>query len=227
MTRAEQEASLRACELFQSLSPPDIRTLVGYSSSISLPAGRCLVRKQENSDSLYVVAHGSVRAFLSSETGKELNVFIFGRGMAIDTVNLIDNSGALFHITTLEESELIRMPYQSAACLVGTTHLQHALLKQHCGELRHIVDMLENIALHSLEVRVARLIHRLHFLSQRNAAVRLHRLDQSTIASLVNGTRPRVNAQLQKLRRMGAIDIRSGSVVVSSLELLTLAAQLR
>ncbi len=226
MTHGQREAVILACDLFRSLPSHKVASLARASRDVLLDAGETVRRRGETGDALHVVARGGVRLFLSSAQAKELGVLIAGPGMAIGVTDMLDGHGAVLHATTQETSILLRLPYAAIRRIVAERDLHTAMLEHLSWQVRHLTETLEDVALHPLEVRVARLIHRLNRQSRSNSAARPHRLDQATIATLANGTRPRVNEQLQKLQRRGAIEIRAGLVVVSSPDILTQTALL-
>lgn len=191
-----------------------------------LQAGRILFTHGDSCSVLYIVIHGSVRLYLSAANGRELTVTLAGRGSALGVIPMCDFGAAKHHAVAHETCLVLCIPHDVIHRTVDPARLQRCLLEYSVRQIRHMWMSLEDLSLYSMEVRVARLLYRLHQQAPGNPALRTHRLDQTTIATMVNGTRPRVNAQLQKLRHLGAISIDGGRIVVRQADLLAQVAKL-
>lgn len=220
MNGLQKQATLASCRLFSSLDSHSIGQLAHVGREISIARGHPVLRKGDAVVSLQLVAHGAVKLYLSSAAGKEFCLMVAGRGMALDAAGVLGGGRALTHAVAIEPTVLLSVPLVALERFMNAQQRREALLGDMTEQLLHLHGVLEDLALHSLDVRVARVLQRLHLNSVSNPAARLHRLDQSTISSMANGTRSKVNSHLQALRRLGAIDIQDGVIVVRHLELL-------
>ncbi|MGL4318064.1 MAG: Crp/Fnr family transcriptional regulator [Pseudomonas sp.] len=225
MDSAQKQAVLAACPLFADLEATTVMRLATATREMRVAAGYLLLRQGQPVPGLQVMASGTAKLYLSSAAGKELCIAVVGRGNALDLVGALVCGEALLHVITTEPCVVLILPLYSLTQIMGAELCQAIVRRQFARQLRLLLSILEDVALHSLDVRVARLLHRLHLDSRQNAAARLHRLDQTTLSSMANGSRSKVNEQLQALRRLGAIDIQDGTVVMQRLDRLAQAME--
>lgn len=223
MNHLQKVSALASCRLFSMLDDRLLAQLANAGRETNVASGCTLLRKGEATHELHVIINGAVRLYLSSATGKEFCIAVVGRGMTIDVVGLLGSGGALMHSVATEPTTLLSLPMGVLGRIMGEQQRRESVLQYLIDQHMQLLGVLEDITLYSLDVRVARVLHRLHLLSANNPAARLHRLDQTTISSMANGTRSKVNAHLQSLRRMGAIDIHDGSIVMRRMDLLAAA----
>lgn len=220
MNSVQKQATLASCRLFSALDGPSIDQLAHDGREVRIARGHSILRRGDALVSLQLIAHGAVKLYLSSAAGKEFCLTVAGRGMAIDVAGVLGGGKALSHAVAIEPTILLSLPLGALERVMSEQQRREALLGHLTEQLLHLHTVLEDLALQSLDVRVARVLQRLHLSSATNPAARLHRLDQSIISSMANGTRSKVNSHLQALRRLGAIDIQDGLIVVRQLELL-------
>lgn len=65
-------ADFRSVPLFQAVADDDLAALAARAQVRSLPANRMVFKEGEAADSLFVVLSGSVKIYLTDETGKEV-----------------------------------------------------------------------------------------------------------------------------------------------------------
>ena len=103
-----------------------------------------------------------------------------------------------------------------------------AFIKLLCGRLRDVSEHFEAIALHPIEVRLARLLLDTLEEKQTAGAAKVSSLtlgiSQNELALLMGSTRQRANVALMLLEKAGAIH-RSGDVLDCNLEALNRIAQ--
>lgn len=218
MDSAQKQAVLAACPLFAGLEAATLMRLATVARERHVAADYLLLRQGQPVPGLQVMASGAAKLYLSSPAGKELCIAVLGRGGALDLVGALVCGESLLHAITTEPSVVLILPLESLPPSIGPQVSQAAVRRLLTQQLQLLLSILEDVALHRLDVRVARLLHRLHLDSRQNAAARLHRLDQGTLSSMANGSRSKVNEQLQALRRLGAIDIQDGAVVMQCLD---------
>ncbi len=219
MSNEHKRTVLAACSLFSGLQLDALNRLVAVAQERQVTAGCILLRKGEQSSGLQIIASGAAKLYLSSDAGKELCIRVAGRSSAINAIGP-PNQTALLHAISTEPSCVLTVPRAVIDAVMGREHCHIAALQQLTEELGLFSDVLENVALHGLCARVARVLHRLHVQSKQDPAARLHRVDQATLSAMANGSRSKVNEQLHILRRLGAIDIQAGAVVLRRLDVL-------
>jgi CRP-like cAMP-binding protein len=225
MDIAQRQSLLAACSLFSLLDESDLSQLAHAGHESRVGRGEILQYRGEDVHALSVIAEGAVKLYLSARSGKEFCLSMAGRGMAVEPRVMLVGAKALAHAVATEKTVLFNIPSSAVHTLISLSQRQGALLRLLLEQTFRVLEVLEDVALHSLDVRVARVLHRLHIQSATNPAARLHRLDQMGIAEMANGTRPKVNGHLQALRRLGAIDIREGAILLKRPDLLAAASE--
>lgn len=220
MDSGQKQAVLASCGLVHMLDNAALARLASSGQEVQAGAGYTVLCKGQTSPGLYVVVRGAVKLYLSAPTGKEFCLAVVGRSMPIDGVGPLARSTAPLHAITTEATTLLLIPQQALELAMSAQQRAEAMNLHLIERQRQLMDLLEDVTLHTLDVRVARVLHRLYLHSMHNAAARLHRLDQSLLASMANGSRSKVNEHLQTLRRLGAIEIHGGAIVIRRLDLL-------
>jgi CRP/FNR family transcriptional regulator, cyclic AMP receptor protein len=206
---------LGKCELFSSLDQGGLESLARASTEVHLRRGERLYEAGDPADLAYVVANGSVRLVLGSGA-KEMTLGVVGQGDSFGEIALLDGGARGAAAEATEDSVVLGIPRAAGLGLVATHQgFAEALLAALGRVVRgHAGDMVECLFL-DLEGRVARLL--LMLAGARDEPRDGDRLDlgrsQSEIASMVHGSRQRVNHVLSSLEALGCIR-REGPVLV-------------
>jgi CRP/FNR family transcriptional regulator, cyclic AMP receptor protein len=215
----ERMRALAQAPLLKGLTSATLLNIAHNSSSEFLVSGGTLSWPTARCASLFLIVSGCVRLSLLSTGGREFVVSVAGRGEILG------------ELTAPGASEACQTPQTFVAVAQETTHLLrtswHALsrmienadLTRRCNEILaeridRLLEVIEDLAVHPLDARLARLLSRLQTRSASSPFMRLHRFDQGTLALMANATRPKVNQHLQRLQRLGAIEIEGGAVRV-------------
>jgi CRP-like cAMP-binding protein len=196
---------------------------------MTLGAGDMLFARGDPGNDIYLVIEGRIRLSVLSPDGRELSFAhavpgdIFGEIAALDGAPRSADATAItpVRLKALSRAALNRLLTASPAAAL-------AIIKLLCERLRDVSEHFEAIALHPIEVRLARLL--LDTLEERQAgapgkvASLALGITQSELALLMGSTRQRANSALMVLERAGAIR-RSGDVLDCELEKLRRIAQ--
>lgn len=214
--------------LFSGLDLAQRRQLALEMRDVRLEAGEMLFARGDPGTEIYLVTEGRIRISVLSSDGRELSFAhavpgdVFGEIAALDGAARSADATAItpVRLKTLSQAALHRL-------LATNTSTALAIIKLLCERLRDVSEHFEAIALHPIEVRLARLL--LDMLEEREpkaAAVASLRLgiSQNELALLMGSTRQRANVALMLLERGGAIS-RSGNMLDCNLEALRRIAQ--
>ncbi len=95
---------LKAISLFQAVQENDLRSLADRTKRRQLDQGKILFKEGAPADSLYVILSGSVKIFLSDETGKEVLLDTKKTGQYFGEM-MLDYRPRSASVVTLESSE--------------------------------------------------------------------------------------------------------------------------
>jgi len=206
----EEVAKLLAeAELFETLDSSVRAACAAKFRQIQVAKGDMMFARGDPGTHMYLVAGGLIRLAIATDEGRELSFQIVGRGDLFGEIAVLDRGPrsaeaiALSRavVWSLEAGEFHRLRADHPA-------ISDAAIALLCLRLRTVSDKLETIALHSLEVRLARFILTA-LRGQPDIPGRRLPLgfdySQSELAQLLGASRPKVNVALGALEQAGAI----------------------
>lgn len=226
---AEIADLLQAAPIFAELNHDDRGLVAKQMREVSLTPGQMLFARGDPGRSVYLVLEGRVRLSVVSSDGRELSYLHAGRGQLFGEIAAIDGGERTTDAKAVSHVRLMQLDAPALMRFFETNPaFALACCRFLCRRLRGTNTTLESVALHPIEVRVAR-----YLVSQGKRAegkspgkIRLTGLlSQSELALLIGASRPRVNLAFQLLEDMGAIQ-RDGEGMVCTLKELEDIAQM-
>ncbi|WP_051229263.1 Crp/Fnr family transcriptional regulator [Paludibacterium yongneupense] len=169
---------------------------------------RVLYVQHDQEDFIAFVLEGCVQHVLHGSDGREIIVTVSGEGDVLGEAGLFDAQRHSATARALENTTLWLLSRRHFPVLLS--HPPFVLRIQHlmCRRMREVVGLVESVCLHRLESRLAR-----YLLDEAERHGRLEsegilipfKHSQSTVASMLNASRPKLNAQLQSWSRSGLI----------------------
>jgi CRP-like cAMP-binding protein len=196
--------------LFGALAQGDRLAIAEHMLKAEFRPGQTVFARGDLGRDLYVVATGCVRLSVFSVDGRMLSFKhanpgdIFGEIAALDGQPRTADAVALTRVValTLAQDQLERL-------IAGNPRVARAAVAWLCRRLRDTSEQVQSIALHPVEVRLAR-----YLLSRLTPSERAHAsasatiepgISQSEIGSLIGASRQKVNEALGLLEQAGAI----------------------
>lgn len=191
--------------------PAAVRDVVAQRMrETTFDGGQLVFSRSDPGTQLYLIVDGKIRISVVTPDGKELSFRHVGPGEVLGEIAALDGGARSADATAVARTQAMSLSKAALDELIAQhPALARSALALVCARLRETTSQLEAIALHPLDVRVAR------FLMQ---ALRLKGLDfdagevvltlgmsQGELALLVGATRPRVNDALSALEAAGAI----------------------
>jgi len=171
------------------------------------PAGAVLFLAGEEAPGLYIVVSGRVKIVRESLTGREQVLHVIEAGNHFNMVPIFDGGPAPATAICLTDVELLLLP---AAPLRELT--RRALLADAGQFLRRLVNLVDDLALHTVQGRVARLL-----LAQAEAADRgepVAPLTQAEMAARLGTVREMVGRTLKTFEALGLIALSRGTITL-------------
>ncbi len=208
-TVAEIADLLQAAPMFAELSDQDRGIIAKQMREVSLTPSQMLFARGDPGRSVYLVLDGRVRLSVVSSDGRELSYLHAGRGQLFGEIAAIDGGERTTDAKAVSHVKLMQLDAPSLMRLFeANPSFALACCRFLCRRLRGTNTTLESVALHPIEVRVARyllgLVKRGEGQQQSKARI-TGLLSQSELALLIGASRPRVNLAFQLLEDMGAI----------------------
>ena len=226
MTTPKDISSLLArSKLFGALSDEVREAIAQDTRPVSFNAGEAIFSRGDEGRDIYLVLKGRVRLSVLSLEGRELSFShasdgdVFGEIAALDgDVRTADATA----VTKVTAASLSRAAFHRH--LEVSPELARAAISFLCQRIREADMQLEGVALHRIEVRLARYI--LNRLDQNQTGGEAQPdktidlgMSQGELSLLLGASRPKVNAALMLLEDSGAISREGNKVVCNRQEL--------
>ena len=202
--------SLSQLPFFAHLDAEALRRIVPHVREQALEPGQVAVWEGEPCAAVYFVARGLVRTRRMSLNGREHVLAYLGSGECFNLVPALD--GGPNPVTVDAVSPTILYSVRCADCrqiLGDHCELAHAVLEHLAREVRHLSDMVESLALHTVRSRLARFL--LDYAEGRSPP---RQWTQEEIAVHIGTVREMVGRTLRNLVQDGLIRRERGRIVV-------------
>jgi CRP-like cAMP-binding protein len=221
---------LASATLFQTLSETERVAVAARFREVRFTKGQELFARGEPGDALLVVGDGRVRLSVATAAGGELSVRHATAGDLLGEIAALDGGPRTADAVALTPVLAFRLDRRELReLLAASPTLARAAIDLLCARLRHTTDQLEGVALHSIEVRLARFL--LAQLAEKpgEAAGRKRipvelGFSQTELAQLIGASRPKVNMALGELEAAGALK-RTSDRIFCDVERLGLVAR--
>jgi cAMP-binding proteins - catabolite gene activator and regulatory subunit of cAMP-dependent protein kinases len=215
----EQIEILKQCSFCQDLPPATLNELARIAVRQRYPARQLIQFEGDPAEAMYIVAEGLVKISRIGSNGREQVLNVIGPGGHFNTVPIFDNGLCPANAEALSDLQLLILPRQAMRSLIERQpSLALALLGEFAGRLRHLVNLVDELALHSVQGRLAGLL-----LRQAEAAERGEispALTQAEIAARLGTVREMVARTLKSFEIQGAIKLERGAITILDRELL-------
>lgn len=198
--------------LFKSLGPS--------RKSISYRKRQIIYAAGDRSDSIFIVERGTVKLTVASAQGREAVTAILDKGRmfgeeALDANRLPRSSNAValtqVQVTKIDRDAILGLLFANAdVCSRCISHLVRAI-----ADLK---DELADNLIYNSEQRLARALLSIAHANTSEDYRRVPHLSQQDFANMIGTTRQRVNALMQRFRKLGFIDYARGLRVHRSLQ---------
>lgn len=209
--------------LFANLPEATHLALAAIALPLERPAGTTIQLQGEPADAMYLVTAGRVKIYRLSTSGHEQVLSVVGPGEMFNAVPIFDGGPCPANAEALGNVVLLVLPRLALLDLVDShPALARTLLQEFTGKLRHLVDLVDTLALHTVQGRLARLL-----LDQAHAAERgepVIPITQAQMAAQLGTVREMVGRTLKNFEALGLIRMDRNAITVLDREGLALQA---
>ncbi|MCS6881261.1 MAG: Crp/Fnr family transcriptional regulator [Oscillochloridaceae bacterium] len=198
---------------FAGLPETTLRALAAIMTVLERPAGTTLQLEGEPAEAMYLVVAGRVKLYRLSTGGREQVLGIVGAGGLFNAVPIFDGGPCPASAETLDDAVLAALPRQRLLELIDShPALARALLSELAARLRHMVDLVDTLALHTVQGRLARLLLEQARAAERGAPVAP--LTQAQMAARLGTVREMVSRTLKSFEALGLIRMERNAIHV-------------
>ena len=215
--------------LFGSLAQADRLEVAEQMRRVAFKQGQTIFGRGDAGKDVYLVVEGSVRLSVFSSDGRALSFKHANAGEIFGEIAALDGGTRSADAIALTRVEAMSLPHGRLNSVIEQNpRVARAAIAFLCQRLRETSEQSEAIALHPIEVRLARffLSKCNHFEAQGGGTRATFELgmSQNELGLLVGASRQKVNAALAVLEKAGAVKRTGGKLVCNVAKLQRTAA---
>lgn len=198
---------------FANLDEGALRVLAPHGAVRSFSKNAVVVSEGDETDSLYILLSGRVKAFVSEEDGREVVLSTVGVGDYFGEL-VLDGGSRSASIMTLEACRFFVIPRGDIEGLLdrNPAFARH-LIRMLIGKVRSLTQKVLDLALKDVYGRFAKFIDE-NAIEQKGTRVVPERLTQHDIAARIGGSREMVNRIVKDLTAGGYISVDAKHITV-------------
>ena len=193
---------------------PSLRLLAERGVVKQYRKGQRLIDEGDSGDTLYIITKGRLRAFGSSDNGREITYGTYGPGEYIGEMSL-DGGPRSASVVAVEPAECVQIARQTLLAHIGQ-HPEFALelISKVIRRARAATLSAKQMALNDAYGRLVSLLHSLTGPKVDGTAVIVERLTHQEIANRLGCSREMVSRLMKDLERGGYVSTSSGMLTI-------------
>lgn len=197
---------------FKELDEQTLQTLVANAVLRQYDAGQLVILEGEPSVGLYIIEDGWLKVSKIARDGREQTLQFLGRGEAFNAIGVFTDQPNPATLTALEPAR-IWLVYREAVLNLLDTHppLARLVIQDLAGRVLHLLELVEDLSLRTVEARVARL------LLQHSIAGQVSRrrwATQNEMASRLGTVPDVIGRTLRRLSEQGLIQVSRNDIQI-------------
>ena len=202
-TNLKTASLLKAVSYFSALEPATIHQLARSAIQRDFHAGQVVLLEGEPCADLFIVESGWLKAVKIGLDGREQVLQMLKAGDAFNMISVFTDAPNQATVTALETSRTWIIPRQFLLRLLAEQPaFAQEVVKDMAQRVMHLIRMVEDLSLRSVEARLARLL-----LEQANGGLirRQRWATQAAIAARLGTVPDVVNRALRKIEQQGLV----------------------
>lgn len=207
----DHRTELRKVGFARQLGDEAIAALAAIAVEQRVDRGTLITMEGEPASAMYVVLAGRVKISRYSAEGREQIVYTVEAGDHFNTVPIFDGGPCPATTEALLPATLLVLYRDDVRALVARyPDLAAALLREFAGRLRHLVGLVEDLALHTVHGRLAKLLVEQAEAAERGAA--RPPMTQAEMAAHLGTVREMIGRALKSFEIAGLIALDRGAI---------------
>jgi CRP/FNR family transcriptional regulator, cyclic AMP receptor protein len=209
----ERLALLRRVSFCADLPGSTVAALAAIAIPLQRAAGVFIQIEGDPAEMMYVVTQGRVKIARVGENGREQVLNVIPAGGHFNTVPIFDGGACPANAQALTDVALLGLPRDAMLRLVEQQPpLALALLKEFTGRLRHLINLVDDLSLHTVQGRLAGLLLDEATAAEHGAA--RPPLTQAEMAARLGTVREMVGRTLKTFEVLGLIRLERGQISI-------------
>ncbi|HNO88207.1 MAG TPA: cyclic nucleotide-binding domain-containing protein, partial [Rhodocyclaceae bacterium] len=135
-------------DLFAGLDEAQTQSLVDRSRLRSFVASTVVVNEGDEGGSMYVVQSGSLKAYLTDKTGREVTLSLLDEGDYFGELALLDDAPRSASVAAVTRSELLQVPRSAFLALIEEHPASmQVVVRNLVARIRALSDNVRSLAL--------------------------------------------------------------------------------
>jgi CRP/FNR family cyclic AMP-dependent transcriptional regulator len=209
------EQILRKISLFSGLEPAVLQGIASLAVTKSYPKNAIIINEGDETNTLYMIISGKVKAYLSNEDGKEVILNMMGPGEHFGELALLDPAPRSASIMTMQASKFsILSKDDFDQCLEQHPEMSKSIIAELTRAVRRLTDNVRSLALMDVYGRIA---HTLLEMAVEENGVKIikEKLTHQDIARLVGSSREMVSRIMKDLVNGGYITTKDKQIIIN------------
>lgn len=204
MNAKEKIEKLKFFTLFKDLSDTELSSIAEFIHEQLIPAKKNFISQDTESNIVYFIYKGLVRAYRSTDDGLEVNLSVMGEGEIIGEMGILEELPRSANVETIQETIVFTLTKADFIQILKTyPKTSITLLKFLSKRLRNITDKVEGVMSKGIESRTIETLSILSKLFPKNEIL----LSHEELATIIGATRARVTEALDELESEGKIKL--------------------
>jgi CRP-like cAMP-binding protein len=209
----EREAILRRVSFRAALPGVVVADLAAIAVRLRRPAGTFIQFEGDVAEAMYVIGQGQVKISRAAASGREQVLYVLGPGSHFNTVPIFDTGACPANAQALSDVQLLVLPRDAMRRMVERhPTLALALLKEFSGRVRHLVQLVDELALQTVQGRLAGLLLAQGEVAGWNGPAPA--LTQTEMAAQLGTVREMVGRTLKTFESLGLIQLERGQITI-------------
>jgi CRP/FNR family transcriptional regulator, cyclic AMP receptor protein len=194
--------------------------VLAASSPVTVKKQASVFEKGDSSGAMYIVQAGRLEISILSQMGRKIVLNQIAPGQCIGEIGMLDTLPRTASAIAMENTKLLAVSRKVfLEAVQKSPQLAVNLMEVLCERLRWISDSVEEYAMHSLELRLARrlLVMEMNFSDEQGYV----NITQTDLADFAGATRESINKLLMQWKSDGLIEVGRGKILIIDRDRLT------
>jgi CRP/FNR family transcriptional regulator, dissimilatory nitrate respiration regulator len=203
---------ISAIRYFEGIADDEIRHIIHSSLLRTFAAGEMIFLEGDPADGLWIVEEGTVKIFKLNPDGGEHILHLCGAGKTFNDIAALDGGDNPANAAALSAETKVWLVPSAVITYVLERNPQVALnvIRLLSARVRSLVDQIEDLALYSVLVRLARFLLK----QAEDPSLSGPGVTRTAIAAHINTTPQTVSVALRELETAGAIEFDRHRIVI-------------
>ncbi|MBV1869602.1 MAG: Crp/Fnr family transcriptional regulator [Gammaproteobacteria bacterium] len=211
--------NLQSVPLFKNLATHELSHILQYAVTRSYKKNSVVISEGDDTDSLYVIESGSVKVYLSDNSGKEVIINTLETGDYFGELSILTTGKRSASVITMSNSSFtVIYKRDFKELLFNHPDIAYVLIENLADRVRDLTDNIKSLALSDVYGRVTKTLMDLSEpLCKESAEQRAikKRLTQQEIANRVGSSREMVARILKDLTLGGYIELKDKKILIN------------